>query len=199
MSTIILGPKLIGKEASEKAQRTAVDETGGGAIQLGSGLATKKLFGKAREAARQGRTVSELAVPFGTVAAAAAVPSVPTALPVTPEPDANKVVAKGRGAPTPAPVVSAGLSEDAVEIMLAEDPNAWDIVAEAEAQRPEGWRPRVAKMLLNAAPDAKEKPMPSDVSAHLVRIAQVGVKAEGDKLRAAVDAAGEVGTGRVLE
>jgi len=169
MSGIILGPGLIGEEASKKAQRTAVDDAGGGAIQIGPGIINTKKFGKAREAAK-----------------AAAAP-IPAAAPVA------AVVAARTAAPTTEPA-NPGLSEDDIEIMLAADPNAWDIVAEAEGKRAEGFRPRVAKMLLLAAPDAKDKPMAPEIAEHLTRIAEVGLKADASKLADAVGAV-EVGTG----
>jgi hypothetical protein len=163
MSGIILGPGLIGEEASLKAQRTAVDDAGGGAIQLGPGLVSKKKFGRARDAEPVAQAVTAVAAPV---------------------------------APAVAPVaaVAPGLSEDDVEVMLAADANSWDIVAEAEAKRAEGWRPRVAQMLLLAASEAKAKPMDSAIIEHLKRIAQVGVEADAAKLAATVGAA-QVGTG----
>lgn len=191
MSGIILGPGLIGEAASKKAQATAVDETGGGAIQVGPGLLSKKKFGKAREA-------EQAAIRTGQ--AAAVEPVVPTLPPLAPLPPLPEVDL-GEPPVAPEPVAAAdataavGLSEDDAEVMLATDPNSWDIVAEAESQRAEGWRPRVARMLLNAAKEAKLKPMPEEAVAHLTRIAEVGAVSEASKLAAAVGAAETIGTG----
>lgn len=184
MSGIILGPGIIGEEASKLAQRTAVDDAGGGAIQVGPGILSSKKFGKNRAAA---------APTAATTAAATAPipPAAPPAVPTAPTAPVREEVVGSVDANAP----GAGLSEDDVEIMLAGDPNAWDIVAEAEAKRAEGWRPRVARMLLNAAKEAKAKPMPDEAIEHLMRIAEVGAASEAAKLAQAVGAAGSVGTG----
>ena len=187
MSTIILGPKLIGKEASERAQRTAVDDAGGGAIQVGPGLLSKKKFGQARDAERAALAAAG-AVALAALAAPAAAPA------AAPVPD---LVPPHALPVAPPPVSVPGLSEDDVEIMLAADPNSWDVVAEAEAKRAEGWRPRVARMLYEAAADAKEKPMAPEIKEELKRIAQVGLVADAEKLRVAVNVPAEIGTGFV--
>lgn len=173
MSQIVLGPRLIGKEASLKAQQTLVNKVGGGAIQLGPRLRAKKASHIAS------------AAPLPKIEAEPDVPAAAPEVAAAPAPKGRKKAAK----PT-------GLSEDDIEVMLAEDPNRWDVVAEAETARAEGWRPRVARMLLNAATEAKAKPMSDEIKSHLVRIAEVGAKAEAESLVQAVNATGgEIGTG----
>jgi hypothetical protein len=165
MSSIILGRRLIGEAASKLAQQTAVDTSGGGAIQLGPRMRKKKP---------------------SHIVPAAPLPKI-AADDVPPVPVAAVPVAK------PQPT---GLSEDDAEVLLAEDPNRWDAVAEAESKRAEGWRPRIARMLLNAATEAKAKPMSAEIRAHLERIAEIGAKAEAERLTAAVNATGgNIGTG----
>lgn len=141
--SITLGHRLIGKEQAEKQQRQLSDQQGGGAIQLGDRLFRKK------NAAR----VEAVAAPV-----------------TTPAPGKQKVPrATANKVPQPAPVVEvvaepvASLAESEVETMLAMDPNAWDKVCEAESKRAEGWRPAVANMVLNAAPEATAKPIPEAV------------------------------------
>lgn len=187
MTGIILGPGLIGEAASKKAQATAVDEAGGGSIQLGAGLKSTKKFGKAREDEQRAKAAAASALPV--VAPAAPVAPIATATDVS-----SDVVVPDPVVAAPPPVLAKGLSEDDVADLLADDPNAWDIVAEAEGLRAEGWRPRVAQMLLNAGEQAKDKPMDAAVVEGLRKIAVVGVQAEAEKLRAAVDAA-PIGTG----
>lgn len=188
MSGIILGPLLIGEAASRKAQETAVDDAGGGSIQVGPGLKDNGKF-KKRALAAQG-------------VHAAPLPKIEGASSAVPELAALPPIAELDLAPEP---VAAGLSEDDIEIMLATDPNAWDIVAEAEVKRAEGFRPSVARMLLNAPAQAKEiekddptkpaKPMDDEMVAQFRRIAEVGAVKDAEKLRAAVDASPAVGTG----
>lgn len=178
MSGIILGPGLIGEAASKKAQATAVDDAGGGAIQLGAKLKNNKKFGQA--------AVAEKAA---AIRAAAAPAPAPEPEPAFPEID----LATPLSAP-PAP--GTGLSEDDIELMLATDPNCWDVVAEAEGKRVEGWRPRVARMLLNAGTETKKtKPMEQAIVDALTKIAEVGAVAEAKKLTEAVGAAPSIGTG----
>lgn len=144
--SITLGHRLIGKDAAAKQQAALSDNEGGGAIQLGSRLFTKRR-------------------PQAVVAAAAALVAA-----VPPETSVPRVT--GNKVPRTEPVVVAVppkdgdllmLSEQNVEEMLALDPNMWDKVCEAEMQRPEGWRPAVAHMVLNAAPEAKDKPVPQPI------------------------------------
>ncbi len=142
---ITLGPRLVGKAEADKQQRRLSDEQGGGSIQLGERLLKQKHYKGA-------------VPPDPVVVPKAAVP--PKAPRVTgnavPKPKAKE------GAEPSAPAVAA-YSEAEIELVLATDPNAWDKVCEAETLRPEGWRPAVAHMVLNASVDAKEKPIPDAV------------------------------------
>jgi hypothetical protein len=172
MSKHVLGPRIIGAAASAEAQRKLVDDKGGGSIQLGDRLLKQRDRG-----ATLGRPVHPAKVKAPAEATEEVVASVAAETGVAPAaPDA-----KPKRRPKPKPT-DAGLSENDIADMLADDPNRWDTILETEAKRPEGFRPRVAQMVLNAAPEAKAKPMPDDVRAHLERLAGVGAKADADKL-----------------
>lgn len=177
--TITLGHRLIGKAAADAQQQALTDENGGGAIQLGHRLLNNKFPG------------AEEAVAFTPPVVEAVAPTVPrataNAVPGAPVKGSRKVAAAAASAP-----VVPSMSEAEVELLLAQDPNQWDKVAELEIARPEGWRPAVAHMILNAAPDAKEKPVPEPMLVELRATVDRANAEDTQKIVAAQQAAEEL-------
>lgn len=180
--SIILGPKLIGKEAAAKAQAAFVDESGGGAIQLG----TKLLEGNEKFAKRRAEALASLPVSHPSSTAPVELAPVPAPRPRATGNKVPKPKAEIAKAPVPMGAPQASYSEQDIEVMLATDPNQWDLVCQTESERPDGWRPAVATMVLNAAPDAKDKPIPAPVVAELKRVVE---KSQADDVAALKSAA----------
>lgn len=177
--SITLGHRVIGKEAAARQQATLVDHIGGGAIQLGQRLTSQKYKTQPVE------SHVNLAPPPATP------PKSPEAR--TPRSTANKVPKPAQAPKAPEAPAVASFSEQEIELMLATDPNAWDKVCEAEIARPEGWRPAVAHMVLNAAPEAKDKPIPTPMLEELRATVKRQTEADLEVMRKSLVAHAEKG------
>lgn len=70
-----------------------------------------------------------------------------------------------------APSTPAGLSEKEAEELLVLDPNAWSEIMDLEAERPDGMRPAVARVILAVADRATDNPVPADVLERMTALA----------------------------
>lgn len=110
---------------------------------------------------------------LGTTESSVAVPAASVVEPVRPERTAsgNRLpkrtpTKKGTGETVPS------FSEDEVQALLHEDAHNWVRLLEAEGQRPDGPRPAVAALVLQAAARITDVPIPEEVLAELEVIAR---------------------------
>ncbi len=129
----MFGARVLGKEEAARAAKIISDGAGGGAIQFGS-----RVLGK--EAA--GETPA---------------PPAPPVKPVKPATTANrplsgaaKAAADRKAAAKSVENTQPQFSEEDVAVALAGDPTTWKAILRAEGVRPEGVRPAVARLLLDA-------------------------------------------------
>lgn len=156
--SVALGPRVLGAAAFAKQQIAASKESG----SVGLGAEHDKKF--------VSRVKPAVVVEEKKVAAPAKV-----------------AVPKGKGAPKK-PVVKSGpkakaakptatsFSEADVERLLTADANAWPQILERETERAEGVRPKVAQLILEAAPNAQHTPVPPEILATLTAAATLAAE-----------------------
>lgn len=186
-------PQVDGKAEADKQTKQLTDQEGGGAIQLGSKLSTGDAKFKKRAEEQLAAAIARGDAPRPQAVVITTPVFEPVGDKIVPRATGNAVKKgkKGEKVETvPAPVTPA-MSEEEVEVLLAEDPNAWDRVCEAETVRPEGWRPAVARMVVLAAPEAKDKPIPEQILDVLRTTVLADETAALATMKGATDAAAE--------
>lgn len=171
----MFGERVLGKVAAAQAAVDANNGAGGGAMQFGERVLGNKFR----------RRSPLLMVPAEPAPAPRVVPAKPP-VPQPPRPKAvlgtttkNRVPVAARAKAAIPPVnplgqpkaLAASFTELEVETMLAEDPNLWSRVLDAEHARPDGPRPAVARLVLNVVDVATEPAVPTKIVAELAAIA----------------------------
>ncbi len=193
-ATIVFGHRILGKEGAALAALKAQNSKGGGAIQFGPRMNSRKAAVAPPAAALVVAPVAPLAAPDapqGLAAGAGGVveaEKVPAASWAEVQRRASELGIKMAGMKRPAleaaiaareaelaleqeaPAPTGGYSEDEVAAMLSENPDSWQRIVDAEVNRPEGPRPAVASFIL-AAMDQFTMPPAEALLAELQRIA----------------------------